>query len=115
MYDVFKGKRREPRVRLNTAVTVTGLHANGEAFSYDTITVDVSPGGAAVRIAGSIACGTIVDFATRGYAFRTRAVVRSVEIDQVTGTSVVGVEYLDEARNPIVIWSPPSSRRPASS
>jgi hypothetical protein len=111
MFDIFKNKRREPRVKLHTHVTVSGSDANGEIFSYDTITVDVSPHGASIALETPIRCGTIVDFMTRGYEFRTRAVVRSVEPDRKTSLLIVGVEYLDEATNPIVIWAKPSRRR----
>jgi hypothetical protein len=46
-----------------------------------------------------------VSFSTRDYAFSTRAVVRSVELDRTAGGALVGLEYLDESRNPVVIWS----------
>ena len=48
MIDVFKAKRREPRVRLNTRVVVTGRDVRGEIFSAETTTVDVSPRGASL-------------------------------------------------------------------
>ena len=110
MFDVYKNKRREPRVKLNTHVTVSGRDANGDPFAYDTVTVDVSPHGASFMIENPMRCGTIVDFITRDYTFRSRAVVRSVDCDRSTGNVIVGVEYLDEATNPLVIWAPPSAR-----
>lgn len=104
MYDLFKRKRREPRVKLNTSITVSGKDANGQAFSCDTATADVSPHGASFTLDVPIRCGAIVEFRTRNYNFNVRAVVRTVEVDVVAGCSVVGVEYLDEATNPVVIW-----------
>lgn len=105
MIDVFKAKRREPRVRLNTRVVVTGRDARGEVFSAETTTIDVSPRGAALRLTTPLHLGEIVSFSTRDYAFSTRAVVRSVEIDRADGGALIGLEYLDESRNPVVIWS----------
>ncbi len=105
MLDVFKAKRREPRVKLHTFVIVTGRDANGEIFSAETVTVDVSPSGAALRISAPLTCGTVLNFSTRDYEFSTRAVVRSVELDRANGGALVGVEYLDESRNPVVIWA----------
>ena len=110
MFDVYKNKRREPRVKLHTHVTVSGHDANGDLFTYDTVTVDVSPHGASFTIDNAMRCGSIVDFVTRDYTFRTRAVVRSVDRDRATGNVIVGVEYLDEATNPVVIWATPSAR-----
>jgi hypothetical protein len=104
MFDVYQNKRREPRVRLHTRVTLSGRDTNGEKFLCETVTVDVSPHGASLAVDHPLSQGEIVDFATRDYSFHTRAVVRSVERDRTTGTTVVGVEYLDDARNPVVIW-----------
>ena len=111
MLDVYSNKRREPRVKLHTHVTVSGCDANGDLFTYDTITVDVSPHGAAFAIESPMRFGTILDFATRDYTFRTRAIVRSIDRDRATGNAIVGVEYLDEATNPVVIWAPPAARQ----
>lgn|SRR5262245_33515136 len=104
MLDVFTLKRREPRVKLHTHVIVTGRDANGDVFSAETVTIDVSPRGAALRLQSRVTMGTVLNFATRDYKFSTRAVVRSIENDRENGGSLVGVEYLDESRNPLVIW-----------
>ena len=104
MFDMYKNKRREPRVKLHTHVTISGRDANGERFHCETVTVDVSPHGASLAIDYPVGQGEVVDFATRDYSFHTRAVVRSVERDRITGSTVVGVEFLDDARNPLVIW-----------
>jgi hypothetical protein len=105
MLDVFQSKRREPRVKLHTKVIVTGRDANGEVFSAETVTVDVSPSGASLRLESPLACGMVVTFSTRDYYFSTRAVVRSIEADGENGGALVGVEYLDDSRNPLVIWA----------
>ena len=110
MLDVYKNKRREPRVKLHTHVTVSGCDANGDLFTCETVTVDVSPHGASFVIESPMRSGAIVDFSTRDYRFQTRAVVRSVDRDRATGNVIVGVEYLDEAKNPVVIWTTPSAR-----
>lgn len=115
MFDVFQNKRREPRVKIHTHVTVSGHDANGVMFTCETVTVDVSPHGAALAINHPVRCGTILDFATRNYSFRTRAVVRSVEHDRASGGVIVGLEYLDDLTNPVVIWSRPESDRPPRS
>ena len=108
MFDVYQNKRHEPRVKLHTHVIVSGCDANGEKFLCDTVTVDVSPHGASLALDHPMRCGDVVEFVARDYMFHTRAVVRSVDQDRTTGTTIVGVEYLDAARNPIVIWNPPS-------
>lgn len=108
MFNVFLAKRREPRVKLNTHVTVSGRDAYGETFSCETVTMDVSPHGASLTIDRTVRCGTVVDFRTRDYEFRSRAIVRTVDMNRETGASTVGIEYLDEATNPVVIWSLPT-------
>ena len=110
MFDIYRNKRREPRVKLHTHVTVSGCDANGDLFTFDTVTVDVSPHGASFTMEDPMRCGSIIEFVTRDYTFRTRAVVRSVDRDRATGNVIVGVEYLDEAKNPVVIWTTPSAR-----
>jgi hypothetical protein len=110
MLDVYRNKRREPRVKLHTHVTVSGCDANGDLFACDTVTVDVSPHGASFVIENPMRCGAVVDFSTRNYKFQTRAVVRSVDRDRATGHVIVGVEYLDEAKNPVVIWTMPEAK-----
>lgn len=110
MYDVFKNKRREPRVKLHTRVTVSGSDANGARFTCDTVTVDVSPHGAAVAVEGSMRRGAVVDFRTRDYEFHTRAVIRTVDVDRESGRSIIGIEYLDEVTNPVIIWMHPSTQ-----
>lgn len=104
MLDVYNNKRREPRVKIHTRVIVAGSDSNGDDFRAETTTVDVSPHGASVCLDQSLVRGSVVEFATQGYAFHTRAVVRIIEADPLTGSFVVGLEYLDDAVNPVVIW-----------
>lgn len=104
MLDVYNNKRREPRVKIHTRVLVVGCDANGDDFRAETTTVDVSPHGASVCLEQNLVRGSVVEFATQGYSFRTRAVVRAIEPDRVNGTYLVGLEYLDDAVNPVVIW-----------
>jgi len=111
MLDVYQNKRREPRVKIHTRVTVSGEDKAGNRFSIDTITVDVSPHGASVCLEQALERGTVVEFATQSYTFRTRAVVRTVDADRSSGTHVVGLEYLDDHVNPVVIWRSPGSDR----
>jgi len=114
MFDVYRMKRREPRVKLNTRVEITGYDDRGTYFAFTTKTVDVSPHGASVHLESPIPAGTEVSFIAQDYDFRTRAVVRSVDIDRATGFTTVGVEYLDESTNPIVIWKTARHRRPVT-
>lgn len=104
MLDVYNNKRREPRVKIHTRVIVAGCDCNGEDFRAETTTVDVSPHGASVCLEQNLVRGSVVEFATQGYSFRTRAVVRAIEADRSSGTHLVGLEYLDDAVNPVVIW-----------
>ncbi len=111
MFDIYRIKRHEPRVKLNTRVEVSGYDANGEFFALETHTVDVSPHGASVYLEAAIPRGTEVTFSARDYAFKTRAIVRSVDTDRATGYSTIGVEYLDDVTNPLVIWRTAPHRR----
>jgi hypothetical protein len=103
MVSVYTIKRKEPRVKLSTPVTVTVADENGIGTTYETSTIDVSPHGASVRLTAPLAIGAVVSFAARRYSFVTRAVVRSAVHDRASGVYSVGVEYLDK-RNPIVVW-----------
>lgn len=104
MLDVYNNKRREPRVKIHTRVIVAGCDANGDDFRAETTTVDVSPHGASVCLEQNLVRGSVVEFATQGYSFRTRAVVRAIDRDHESGSHLVGLEYLDDAVNPVVIW-----------
>jgi hypothetical protein len=102
--NIFSAKRREPRVRLKTRVQIAGRTPENEAFCYETLTLDVSPHGASVLVEAPLPIGTEVTFSAVRYAFHARAVVRSVSLDQETGGCVLGLQYPDHERNPLVIW-----------
>jgi hypothetical protein len=106
MVSVYTIKRKEPRVKLSTRVTVTVSVSEEDGISecFDTTTVDVSPRGASVSLDAPLVLGTVVHFAAQRYQFTTRAAVRSVTHDRSTGTYLVGLEYLDDVQNPIVVW-----------
>jgi hypothetical protein len=112
MVSVYSSKRKEPRVKLSTRVTVTisVSEADGISECVDTTTVDVSPRGASVSLGVPLPLGTVVHFAAQRYQFATRAAVRSVVHDRSTGTYLVGLEYLDDVQNPIVVWQKAGSR-----
>lgn len=101
--DIFSKYRREPRVKINTRVLVSGSGEGGE-FCQETVTVDVSPHGAAFPLDFKTKQGAILDFKASDYSFHTQAVVRCVVSDRSTGRVIVGVEYLGDTRNPLVIW-----------
>ena len=104
MVSVYSLKRKEPRVKLSTRVTVMITTEGTSNVSVETTTVDVSPHGASVRLDEPLPIGSVVRFAAMRYAFSTRAVVRSVLPDRAAGGYLIGLEYLDET-NPIVVWS----------
>jgi hypothetical protein len=105
MADTSLNRRREPRVRIRTYVTVSGCSANGDLFTAHTKTLDVSPHGASVTLGVPMRVGATVDFRNDDGGFSTRAAVRCVKRDPTTGLSAVGLEYLGEATNPIVPWA----------
>ena len=109
MVSVYSLRRKEPRIKLTTQVTVTISDGDGLSESCDTTTIDVSPHGASVRLGAPLALDTVVRFAAKGYPFITRAVVRSIAHDRSSGEYCVGLEYLDGA-NPIVVWQKRSDR-----
>ena len=101
MVSVYSLKRKEPRVMLATRVAVTISAEGGGAVTVETRTVDVSRNGASIRLDRPLPIGSVVRFAAIGYAFTTRATVRSVVPDRAEGGYLIGLEYLDE-KNPIV-------------
>src|SRR5262249_36294880 len=103
MASVYTIKRKEPRVTLNTRVVITVTDEDGVGTNFETNTIDVSPHGAAVRLASPLRVGDVVRFAAQKYPFVTRATVRSVVHDRESGQYSVGLEYLDNI-NPIVVW-----------
>ena len=110
MSDMSFNRRREPRVRIRTAVTVSGCSANGDLFTAHTKTLDVSPHGASVALGVPMRVGTTVDFRNDDGSFATRAAVRCLKRDPATGLSVVGLEYLGEETNPVVPWASAAGR-----
>jgi PilZ domain-containing protein len=112
MVSVYSSKRKEPRVKLSTRVrlTVSLSEADGISECFDTKTIDVSPRGASVSLDAPLALGTVVHFAAQRYQFATRAAVRSITHDRSTATYIVGLEYLDDVQNPIVVWQTSRSR-----
>ena len=104
MVSVYSLKRKEPRVKLSTRVTVTITVEGTGGVAVETTTVDVSPNGASIRLDEPLTVGSVVRFSAQRYAFTTRAAVRSVLPDRAAGGYLIGLEYLDE-KNPIVVWS----------
>jgi hypothetical protein len=103
MVSVYSLRRKEPRVKLRTRVTVMITTEGTSGVSIETTTVDVSPHGASIHLDDPLPIGSVVRFAALRYAFATRAAVRSVVPDRAGGY-LIGLEYLDET-NPIVVWS----------
>jgi hypothetical protein len=101
----YSTTRREPRIRLCTRVKVSGQTAEGEAFSIDTVTIDVSQLGARVVVDRPVPVGSKVEFFARNYAYRIRAAVRSVTVDPETGAVILGLEFLGKARSRTLIWT----------
>jgi hypothetical protein len=110
MPDMSFNRRREPRVRIRTAVTISGCSANGDLFTAHTKTLDVSPHGASVALGVPMRVGTTVDFRNDDGNFATRAAVRCLKRDPVTGLSVVGLEYLGDKPNPVVTCAASATR-----
>lgn len=109
MDSIYAIKRKEPRVKLSTRVQITTYPKAGEKVSFETVTIDISPRGASIRSTVSLPVDSIITFAAVRYVFETRAAVRSIVPDRVDGGFIVGVEYLDNVTNPIVVWKKPSS------
>lgn len=114
MENIYAVKRKEPRVKLHTQVRITTLSQTGPPQTYETVTLDVSPHGASVRIERALPLGSVVQFAAVGYKFETRAVVRSVVPDRLAGDYLIGLEYADDRTNPIVGWSAKRASREAA-
>jgi hypothetical protein len=113
MVSVYALKRKEPRVKLNTKVRITTIAEHGEGTSFETVTLDVSPHGASVHAEIALPLDSLVRFAATRYVFETRAVVRSVVPERSSGGYIIGLEYLDDSTNPIVVWKKASTPEPA--
>lgn len=105
MLNLYSAKRREPRVRLRTRISLSGTDTGGDPFSVESVTIDVSPHGASVLLERDVAIGAQMEFQALKYAFATRAIVRSVYRDRFSGSMAVGLEFLGDTQNPLVIWS----------
>jgi len=104
MLSAYAIKRREPRVALRTRISLTLSALNKSLTVLETTTTDVSPHGASVNLPTRLEPGTVVGFEAKSYAFVTRAVVRSVAPDPFDGGYSIGLEYLDQSTNPLVVW-----------
>lgn len=106
--DAFAVRRREPRVRLGTRALLLARSEDGRALELEGATIDLSPHGVAVTTHEPLPIGAVVKYLAVGYPFMARACVRNSSTDRVTGRVTLGLEFLDEARNPLVIWQEPS-------
>jgi hypothetical protein len=97
-------RRREPRLRLRIGLTIAGFDRDGEPFEIDTKTFDVSPSGAGVELPHSLAVGSVVDVTGNRIGFQARAVVRHNCTDRSTTNTIVGLEFLDGKKLPVVEW-----------
>jgi hypothetical protein len=91
-------RRRAPRHPLNMTLTVRCNE--DETFVVSATTVDASASGAAIVLDRFIRLRSVVELSAGAAPPRVRAVVRSNRSDQTTGAPVIGVEYLDVARDP---------------
>ncbi len=97
-------RRREPRVRLRIGLRIEGSSAEGRAFVIDTKTFDVSPSGAGVELPFPLPVGSVVAVTGHRIGFESRAVVRHNSKDRSTSNAIVGLEFLDGMRLPVVDW-----------
>jgi hypothetical protein len=112
MVTVYALKRKEPRVKLCTRVEIVpvGVASGGQPF--ETVTLDVSTCGASVLSEVKLAVGSTVRITALRYAFQANALVRTVALDRTSDKYVLGLEYLDGAKNPIVVWQQPRRATP---
>jgi hypothetical protein len=106
--DAFAVRRREPRVRLGTRALIFGRAEDGRTLELEGATIDLSPGGVAVTTHVALPVGSVVKYVAIGYPFAARACVRNSSADRVTGRVTLGLEFLDDARNPLIIWRAPN-------
>ena len=93
-------RRREARHPISVEVSLMGEDEQGEFFTLETSTVDLSARGAAVLVDRSVLPDTLVELTLQALAFSAWARVRSTRTDPASGAPVVGLEYLGGARNP---------------
>ena len=96
-------RRGDPETRLCAIRTIDGRDRDQRPFSVDTTTINLSPPGAIVLLDRPLYSGAVVDY-TASYGFRARARVTSIVMDAERGTYIVALEYLDNARIPVVVW-----------
>jgi hypothetical protein len=102
--NVYSIRRREPRVKLTTKALIIDDSVEGSSREIECVTIDLSPHGASVFTEEELPIGTVIHFRGIGYSFDARARIRSVAKDRASGKNILGLEYLDNSTNPLVIW-----------
>lgn len=85
---------RSPRVPAEFSVELEGQTASGEPFHVTAQAVKISRGGATLIVDVDVAVGTIVEMVPPSGG-RLRAEVNGAWLDQIDGSSRIGVKLLE--------------------
>lgn len=103
MVDVYSNRRSEKRVPLRIGITIAGRDANEHQFVEETETENVSRTGACIITGHELRVGESLEISALQGNFRAHAVIQIMWIDNKDGRRRIGVKFLGEAKNWIIM------------
>ncbi|HZS48657.1 MAG TPA: PilZ domain-containing protein [Blastocatellia bacterium] len=103
MVDVYSNRRSEKRVPLKITIAISGRDVNDRAFIEDTETENVSRTGACIITGHELRVGESLEVSALQGNFRSPAVIQIMWIDNKDGRRRIGVKFLGETKNWIIM------------
>ncbi len=100
--DMWKAKRREPRILLTIPVVIEGLDEHEAAFCEETVTENVSKQGACIVVDRILRLGTIITVAAFQGKFKCKGEIRAIWVDDNDRRKRIGVQFTEPTSNWVV-------------
>ena len=102
MLDTWNAKRKETRILLTIPVIVEGTDEGNAAFREETVTENVSKGGACIIVDRILRLGAIVTVSAFQGKFKCQGEVRAIWVDDHDRRKKAGVRFTQPTTNWVV-------------
>jgi hypothetical protein len=102
MSDVWKVKRKQTRILLSIPVTIEGVDESQTPYRVDTVTENVSKGGACIIVDRPFSLGSIVTVSASQGKFKCKCEIRAHWVDDNDRRKRIGVQFLETPVNWVV-------------
>ncbi len=92
-------RRSETRIPIKVPIKIEAVDVNGNFFTEETETENVSINGACIKISKKIPTGTKIKIIATKFPFAATAVVDVVWIDEIEGQLKMGIKFLEKKNN----------------